>query len=113
MKKDGSSGSDPKRPDAKVPWIMYKTDKEEQPPNYYSVMSLVFGMIAITMKVKLHAWLCLLFCIANLATSRFSDMDVKQTLGSVMLAIMTFGTVYLQPQRLQRPAPPSSSEFAG
>ncbi|KAJ8907421.1 hypothetical protein NDN08_007533 [Rhodosorus marinus] len=95
--------ADLRRPSEKVEWVLYKLDKDEVAPNYYTIVSLVFGMMAITMKVRLHAWLCLLFSLAQLTTTNFSDMDFKQTVGSVMLAGMTFWAAFAQKSSIPKP----------
>mmetsp|Transcript_28492 Transcript_28492/g.111624 ORF Transcript_28492/g.111624 Transcript_28492/m.111624 type:complete len:109 (-) Transcript_28492:1236-1562(-) len=97
--------ADLRRPNEKVEWVLYKLDKDDVAPNYYTIVSLVFGMMAITMKVRLHAWLCLLFSLAQLTTTNFSDMDFKQTVGSLMLAGMTFWSAFAQKSSIPRPAP--------
>uniref|UniRef100_A0A6T6LFT2 Uncharacterized protein n=1 Tax=Rhodosorus marinus TaxID=101924 RepID=A0A6T6LFT2_9RHOD len=101
MKSEAST--DLRRPNEKVPWVLYKLDKEDIAPNYYTIVSLVFGVMAITMKVRLHAWLCLLFSLAQLTTTNFSEMDFKQTVGSVMLAGMTFWSAFAQKSSIPKP----------
>jgi len=47
--------ADLRRPNEKVEWVLYKLDKDDVAPNYYTIVSLVFGMMAITMKVGLSS----------------------------------------------------------
>lgn len=68
---------------------------EDAAPDYMNVLSMIFSMYGLMMKVKWSAW-CALYCSSvSFANSRVSD-DTKQILSSFMLSISAVVMSYLQ-----------------
>lgn len=86
--------TDPRRENAVFGYQKLPEDPEQLPPDYYSILSLFFGMIGYIGKIKVSSWLALLFSVASIATMKSSHMDPKQLMFSVMFGVMGVTTNY-------------------
>ncbi|KAI1289904.1 Protein Asterix [Halotydeus destructor] len=98
---NSSQGSaDPRRPE-KI--VRYKAPLagspgapgEDPTPDYMNVLSMVFSMCGLMMKLKWSAWIALFCSSVSFANSRVND-DTKQILSSFMLSISAVVMSYLQ-----------------
>nr|AIW62498.1 hypothetical protein [Scytodes thoracica] len=92
--------SDPRRPERmqryKVPAAGSAGASSEDPvPDYMNVLSMIFSMCGLMMKLKWSAWVALYCSSVSFANSRTTD-DTKQILSSFMLSISAVVMSYLQ-----------------
>eukprot|EP01027_Heterolobosea_sp_BB2_P014955 GEZU01021444.1.p1 GENE.GEZU01021444.1~~GEZU01021444.1.p1 ORF type:complete len:112 (-),score=1.95 GEZU01021444.1:143-478(-) len=88
---------DPRRPSEERRYIPPKVKPEDLPPDYYALFSLVFGVTGLMVRYKWASWLALYFGVASIANMRYSEMDTKQVLSSLMFSIMGLLVNYLSP----------------
>ena len=68
---------------------------EDPTPDYMNVLSMIFSMCGLMMKIKWAAWVALFCSSISFANSRVND-DTKQILSSFMLSISAVVMSYLQ-----------------
>lgn len=68
---------------------------EDPTPDYMNVLSMIFSMCGLMMKIKWAAWIALFCSSISFANSRVND-DTKQILSSFMLSISAVVMSYLQ-----------------
>eukprot|EP00743_Colponemidia_sp_Colp-15_P003238 GILK01003497.1.p1 GENE.GILK01003497.1~~GILK01003497.1.p1 ORF type:complete len:120 (+),score=12.33 GILK01003497.1:28-360(+) len=103
MSKKGSASllvqGDPRRPDKvkkyRAPEI---ASEEQQSTDYFSLLSLLFGMGGVMMRYKWSAWCAVITCIASFANSKKSDGDTKQMMTSVSFSMMGLFVNYFAPK---------------
>ncbi|CAD7699053.1 unnamed protein product [Ostreobium quekettii] len=78
-----TTGGDPRRPPKK--YNRPVTSPDDQPPDPMLLMALVFGILALLMKMKVSAWCSLFCCISSLANMKIELMDFKHVFSSVTL----------------------------
>lgn len=88
--------ADPKQP-SRAKKYEEKISQDELPANWMQLLSLFFGVIGLTLRYKLAAWLSLFSILSSFANSKRSDTDVKQTVTSSMFAIMGIFINYFGP----------------
>lgn len=73
-------------------------EKSEQAveQDIYSLISLVSGVAAMLLKNRYMAWLALAATLAVAANQKTKDRDLKQSLGSMVFAIMVLVLQYVQ-----------------
>lgn len=69
--------------------------EDDPTPDYMNVLSMVFSMCGLMMKIKWSAWVALFCSSVSFANSRVND-DTKQILSSFMLSISAVVMSYLQ-----------------
>ncbi|XP_076335229.1 PAT complex subunit Asterix-like [Tachypleus tridentatus] len=100
--------SDPKRPEKiqryKAPASGTPGAPGDDPtPDYMNVLSMVFSMCGLMMKLKWCAWVALYCSSISFANTRIND-DTKQILSSFMLSVSAVVMSYLQnPQPMTLP----------
>ncbi|XP_050023287.1 PAT complex subunit Asterix [Dermacentor andersoni] len=97
--------SDPRRTDRinryKAPSA--GTPGDDPTPDYMNVLSMIFSMCGLMLKLKWCAWVALYCSSISFANSRIND-DTKQILSSFMLSISAVVMTYLQnPQPMTLP----------
>jgi len=76
---------------------------DDPTPDYMNVLSMLFSMCGLMMKLKWSAWIALFCSSISFANSRIND-DTKQILSSFMLSISAVVMSYLQnPQPMTFP----------
>jgi len=76
---------------------------EDPVPDYMNVLSMIFSMMGLMMKLKWSAWVALFCSSISFANSRVND-DTKQILSSFMLSISAVVMSYMQnPQPMTLP----------
>ena len=68
---------------------------DDPTPDYMNILSMIFAMSGLMMKVKWAAWVALFCSSVSFANSRVGD-DTKQILSSFMLSISAVVMSYLQ-----------------
>lgn len=68
---------------------------EDPTPDYMNVLSMIFSMLGLMMKIKWAAWVALFCSSISFANSRVND-DTKQILSSFMLSVSAVVMSYLQ-----------------
>eukprot|EP00667_Euglena_gracilis_P026129 EG_transcript_31210 len=92
-----------KRPQAEVPYTRRTFVAEDLPPNWASVVALVLSVAGLLLRHKLLAWTGLLTCVACLATTRYSRLDVKQLVTCFLFSLLGLLMNYMP--LLYRPDP--------
>jgi len=86
---------DPRNPDA----IKVQPAKfEEPPPDWMSLLSLLFGVAGLMLKIKLVSWIALFCCISSLANMKQSELDVKQLVCSITFTLLALFMSYVAPK---------------
>lgn len=76
---------------------------DDPTPDYMNVLSMLFSMFGLMMKLKWCAWIALFCSSISFTNSRIND-DTKQILSSFMLSISAVVMSYLQnPQPMTLP----------
>merc|ERR1712168_890022 len=74
-------------------------------PDYLNLLTMIFSMCGLIMKIKWCAWAAVFCSITSYANSR-SPEDARQVLSSVMLSISAVVMAYLQnPTPMSLPGP--------
>lgn len=68
---------------------------EDATPDYMNLLSMIFSMCGLMMKIKWAAWVALFCSSISFANSKVND-DTKQILSSFMLSISAVVMSYLQ-----------------
>ncbi|CAD7700164.1 unnamed protein product [Ostreobium quekettii] len=97
-----TSGGDPRRPQAAKKYSRPVVNADDQPPDPMLLMALVFGVLALLMKMKVCAWCSVFCCISSLANMKSELMDLKHIISSVTFAVMGLVASYLVPVSHQR-----------
>ncbi|KAI2810487.1 Protein Asterix [Blomia tropicalis] len=71
------------------------TTPEDPTPDYMNVLSMLFSMCGLMMKIKWCAWIALFCSAISFANSRLHD-DSKQIFSSFMLSFSAVIMTYLQ-----------------
>mmetsp|Transcript_21994 Transcript_21994/g.39254 ORF Transcript_21994/g.39254 Transcript_21994/m.39254 type:complete len:104 (-) Transcript_21994:186-497(-) len=93
---------DPRRPAEARQYEPPQINPEEQTPDAMSLIALVFGLGAVTLKIKACSWISLFCCVSSICTTKTSSMDPKQIMTSFMFAIFGLVSSYLTPQMKPR-----------
>ncbi|DAZ95864.1 TPA: hypothetical protein N0F65_009066 [Lagenidium giganteum] len=88
------TGSDPRRPSDVHSFVREKIDPATLPPDYYSIISLLFGMVSFSLKWKPFAWASFVFCAISFANLRAADVNTRQLSMSIMFATMSIVSAY-------------------
>ena len=70
------------------PFMERKKTEDELPPDYFSLLSLAFGLIGLMMKKKWGSWFSLLFVLASIVNAKKGTTDMKQFLASFSFAFV-------------------------
>merc|ERR1711934_1031601 len=88
-----------KRPDLIRPYVPIKATADELPPDYMALLSLLFSIAGLTMKIKGCTWISILCCISSLGKIKSSEADFKQIMCTVTFAILGVVMLYLSPRQ--------------
>lgn len=95
------SGDDPRRPALDKRFFI--APMEEDALGGYSqaatTAGLFLGLMGLLLKMRILAWGSLLAVVAGLANIPRAELDIKQILSSVMIAVMGLVMAYLSPQQ--------------
>lgn len=89
------SRTDPRSAARITPIHILPPSVEELPPDHYSLLALVFALMAITLKVKLYSWITCLLSLASLVNARYSTTDLKAFLATISLVVLTFMSTHV------------------
>jgi hypothetical protein len=70
------------------PYIERKKTEDELPPDYFSILSLVFGLVGLMLKKKWGSWVSLVFVMASVVNAKKGSSDLKQFLASFSFAFV-------------------------
>merc|ERR1712166_204934 len=87
------------RPDLITAYAPIKTATDELPPDYMALLSLLFSIVGLTMKIKFCTWASVLACISSVGKLKSSEADTKQIMCTVTFALMGVTMLYMSPQR--------------
>jgi len=76
----------------------FKLNASEDELDYFSLLSLMFGMMGLFLRYRIFVWQALVCCIISFANAKTSDVDLKHILSSFSIAIMGLGMAYFGPQ---------------
>lgn len=84
--------------------FMYPDDipEEEAPTDIPSMLSLFCGVMGLMLKMKYISWLGALFCVSGLCNLKYSEMDFKQTVTTIMFSVMGLLMNYFGPAAQQQ-----------
>ncbi|KAJ7532394.1 hypothetical protein O6H91_13G002100 [Diphasiastrum complanatum] len=99
-----SAGSDPRQPSAARPYVPPTISQQDLPPDYASLVAVLFGVAGLMLRNKLGSWLALIFCIQALANMKNAENDLKQIIMSLTFAMMGMMTIYMGPSQKGPPA---------
>ncbi|CAJ0627057.1 852_t:CDS:2 [Entrophospora sp. SA101] len=70
-----TSSSDPKRPNAAVPYHSPIKDIDEIDRDIYGITSLLLSTIGLVLKIKFASWTALMFAVVSVTNEKISDQD--------------------------------------
>eukprot|EP01135_Chromosphaera_perkinsii_P000327 Nk52_evm1s67 gene=Nk52_evmTU1s67 len=102
-KKGGKSANDdPRDMSVAVKWNARllregrEEDVEDPGSDLSSLMSLVCGVAALTMRVKYLAWCSFILCLISWANQKNVQLDGRQSATSFMFSVMALTMSYMQ-----------------
>ncbi|EFJ10500.1 hypothetical protein SELMODRAFT_177892 [Selaginella moellendorffii] len=95
----GALPSDPRLPSAARPYVPPVVLPQDLPPDYSSLLAVMFGILGIMLRNKIGSWLALIFCAQSLANMKNLENDLKQVVMALAFVVMGMATNYLSAQR--------------
>eukprot|EP00246_Nothoceros_aenigmaticus_P000912 TRINITY_DN11162_c0_g1_i1.p1 TRINITY_DN11162_c0_g1~~TRINITY_DN11162_c0_g1_i1.p1 ORF type:complete len:104 (-),score=14.89 TRINITY_DN11162_c0_g1_i1:563-874(-) len=92
-----ASASDPRLPSAAKPYNPPAVASQDLPPDYSSLIAILFGIAGVMLRHKAASWLALVFCVHSLANMRNAENDLKQIVMAATFALMGLLTNYMGP----------------
>ncbi|CAM6024182.1 unnamed protein product [Sphagnum balticum] len=89
--------SDPRMPSAARPYVPALVDPNDLPPDYSSILAIIFGIAGVMMRQKAASFLSLVFIAQALANMKNVENDLKQIVMALTFAVMGLITNYLGP----------------
>ncbi len=83
--------------DRVLPYVPKKLEPDDLPPDWGGLGSLMFGLVALYLKVKVCSWMALFFWLYSAATAQTVLVDWKQTVLAFFFAIFSLGLNYFGP----------------
>ena len=90
--------SGPRSASRVVPLVRRKADPDELAPDYMGLLSLLFGLAALYMRIKACSWVALFFWLNSMATAKPAELDYKQAFMSFVFAMMSLVLNYFGPR---------------
>ncbi|SPQ98903.1 Protein Asterix [Plasmodiophora brassicae] len=92
----GKLADDPRMPSRIT---TYKIDqvRDDLSADWPSLLSLVFGISGLTMRIKLLAWASLFCSLTSMSSVRAADFDLKQIISSLAFASLSIFFNYFAP----------------
>ena len=84
-----SSSTGPRSAARAVPLVRRKSDPDELAPDYMGLLSLLFGLAALYMRIKVCSWIALFLWLNSMATAKPNEQDYKQAFMSLAFAVMS------------------------
>ena len=75
------------------------TVKDTSQGDFYSILSLVFGMISVSLRYRHVSWLSLIFSIASVANLNTITLSITSVFSSLTFAILSISMNYLSTKR--------------
>jgi len=92
------SGDDPRRPATlKKPFYIPPLEEEAGYSQAAITASLFLGLMGLLLKTRLLAWASVMTVVAGLANMPRANLDLKQIISSVMIAVMGLVMSYIMP----------------
>lgn len=93
--------SDPRRPNDI--WPFYESPEKNEgdaspASGWYGLLSTLFAVIGMLLRVKLASWLAVIFILPSIAVAKNKDMNVSRLLTAAMFPIMTLSMNYSGPR---------------
>ncbi|KAH9387662.1 PREDICTED: protein Asterix-like [Rhagoletis zephyria] len=99
MSTSTSNSNDQRRPDKVLRYKPFaaggSSHSDDSMPDYMNVLSMLFSMCGLMMKLKWCAWIAIFCSAISFANSRIQD-DTKQIFSSFMLSFSAVIMTYLQ-----------------
>ena len=92
------SSAGPRSAARAVPLVRRKSDPDELAPDYMGLLSLLFGLAALYMRIKACSWIALFLWLNSMATAKPKELDYKQAFMSFVFAVMSMLLNYFGPQ---------------
>mmetsp|Transcript_14249 Transcript_14249/g.36553 ORF Transcript_14249/g.36553 Transcript_14249/m.36553 type:complete len:102 (+) Transcript_14249:202-507(+) len=93
---------DPRRPGEVRHYTRPKVNPDDATPDPMPLLALVFGMTAVTLKIKACSWLALFCVVSSMCNIKSSSADPKQIMTSFMFVIFGLISSYLTPPPKQK-----------
>ncbi|KAG6548391.1 hypothetical protein Mapa_010170 [Marchantia paleacea] len=88
---------DPRQPTAAKPYVHPVTNPVDLPPDYSSLLAVIFGAVGVMLRNKAGSWLALIFCVQSFVNMKNVETDLKQVVMALTFAVMGMVTNYLGP----------------
>lgn len=92
-----AASGDPRRPNEVKKYNRPVVNMDTQPPDFMLLVGMIFGMVALLVKVKAAGWVSIVCCVSALANMKSEAMDLKQIVSAVTFGIMGLISSYLSP----------------
>ena len=92
------SSAGPRSAARAVPLVRRKSDPDELAPDYMGLLSLLFGLAALYMRIKACSWIALFLWLNSMATAKPKELDYKQAFMSLVFAVMSLVLNYFGPR---------------
>eukprot|EP00245_Coleochaete_scutata_P005538 TRINITY_DN19176_c0_g1_i2.p1 TRINITY_DN19176_c0_g1~~TRINITY_DN19176_c0_g1_i2.p1 ORF type:complete len:113 (+),score=24.09 TRINITY_DN19176_c0_g1_i2:104-442(+) len=89
--------ADPRMPSAAKPYKAPIINPDDLPPDYSSLLAILFGIVGVMLRHKWGPWVALLFCVQSLGNMKNYEHDLKQIVCAATFAIMGMMTIYFGP----------------
>ncbi|XP_024393925.1 protein Asterix [Physcomitrium patens] len=89
--------SDPRMPTAVKHYVAPLVNPNDLPPDYSSLLAIIFGILGVMMRQKIASWFSLVFIAQSLTLMKNPENDLKQIIMALTFAGMGFFTTYFGP----------------
>ncbi|CAM9486406.1 unnamed protein product [Ectocarpus fasciculatus] len=79
-----------------------KTNPEDSPMDYFSILAVLSGTACMFYEWKLLAWLSLFLSMSSIMNMKSVDRDLKQIVSALMFSVVGLFMRYFSPVRQQR-----------
>ena len=90
--------ADVRSADRVVPLVRRKSDPDELAPDYMGLLSLLCGLAALYMRIKVCSWAALFLWLNSMATAKPAELDYKQAFMSFVFAVISLMLNYFGPR---------------
>ena len=97
MAKTSASIADPRRPKRARPYTPPKVDPDDAPPDYASLLSLLFGIIGLMLRRTWASWIATFSLCSALSTMKKSEIDFKQLMTTIVFSLLGLFMNYFAP----------------
>ena len=83
--------------DRVLPYMPKRLDPDEIPPDWGGLLSLIFGFVALYLRVKVCSWIALFLWLNSVATAQTRHLDWKQTFMALSFSVFSLVLNYFGP----------------